>query len=279
MCCMITALSNAAEPVRRRLLTPYEAAISGTVAGMAELITGNPLQNTKIRLQQGLRPTLDPRIWYKNAALTAMCMGPTTMVQGVCNEKLKTLAGGPCLQAAAASGLASGFLAAPMDAVAQYRLTMGTSIPVSMKEAPLFKGLTATLPRELFWSSALFYLRPEWVPIIQSYVGNEKIAQGLAGASAGVLAAVVSHPCDTVATVTRQAVLQQGMPPEMLAKQKEILPPMRHELDAIKYINAMKGWRGYYPGVAFRAMRAGVGVPVIGTIYDALARHIVNRKE
>jgi len=273
MCSSISTITNGADVEPVRPLSFLEAAACGTLAGTAELITGNPLQNTKIRYQQKLPFTADPRILYKNGVLTAVCMGPTTMVQGVCNEQLTTIAGGPCWQATAASGAISGMLATPTDAIAQYRLTMNTPMVDSAKRAPIAMGAMATIPREAIWATGLFYVRPQWTRVIHQYTENETLAKVVGGMAAGSVVAVISHPCDTVATVLRQSIIQRSMLSEMIAQQKEILPFMRHELDTIRHLNA-KGLRSYYPGVVPRGVRASIAASVIGNVYDAIADHM-----
>lgn len=275
--CTTTFIFNyTSDKATQRPLTTAEAALAGTVAGCAELTIGNPLNNTKVRLQQQLAPTINPRILYKNSILTAMCLGPTTMIQGACNQALndKVFDGKPCLPSAAISGAFSGLIATPMDAIAQYRLTMETSIVKSALQAPIAKGIFATATRETMWSSGVFFIRPAFKPIIQEHIDNELTAKILSGAAVGTGVAVISHPSDTIATVLRQSAIQNKMSPEMLKKQKNILPPMRNELDTIRYIQQTQGAKGFYPGALTRATRAGIAIIVIGEVFDKTAEQL-----
>lgn len=94
---------------------------------------------------------------------------------------------------------------------------------------------------------------------VTAYMG-ENAASGMAyigaGAATGLVVATATHPVDTIKT-------------RMQADYKRTtIKTMR---DAVRTIYAERGFAGFFSGVAPRAVRAGLAIPLIGTIKQKLS--------
>ncbi|NCX93684.1 MAG: hypothetical protein EBX40_03300 [Gammaproteobacteria bacterium] len=201
------------------------------------------------------------RFFYRGAGAAISSLGPTTAVQVTVDSKLNAIAqnaGELSLFQKSALGFLSGgtgaFLASPTEMIIIEQQLRGQSLSVAFKRIlssagflGLYRGLGATALREGTWGAFLFAMVGYVKTQFEALGMSSRAAFVLAGITSGAMAAVLSHPWDTINT--RQKL---------------------HPLNAqpICFFDAYRksvehGFNGLFVGVTPRATRAAVALTLM----------------
>jgi hypothetical protein len=196
-------------------LTEVENALLGTVGGVIEVSLLQSLNYWKNALQQGMPLTLDPRKLYRGYGANCLNMGGVTCFQFVANGYVKKLVTGgenraltapEQLQAGFAAGFVSAVVCSPLELVMiQQQRKGGSILSTAAAVAPQsLRGITMCAMREGIYSAGYLgvapamreYLRANHADKFQS----EDQARFAGAICAGLSAAYLSHPFDTIKT-------------------------------------------------------------------------------
>lgn len=254
-----------------------EAAI-GTVAGAAEVTANSPLIYFKNAMQQGHKISMDPKVWYRGYGMNVTAMGPTTAIQICTDRGLETVVPGTDLYSKVARAFTAGALSATVNGpielvIRDQQEHNGTALATCKKVLSggglraFGRGWAATALREGGFATGYLVAFPmaeeaikkaqdaaqsniedPWVKAIVSHPACSYVG---AGAATGIAFAVATHPCDTVKTKL-QADYQGAL--------------FKNTQDVVRTVIAQKGVAGLFAGASPRAVRAGLAIPLIGTI-------------
>jgi hypothetical protein len=119
------------------------------------------------------------------------------------------------------------------------------------------RGWIPTALREGAFTTGYLVAFPMLEAAIKSKVDNAAVSYVGAGVATGLVVATATHPVDTIKTRMQADYA------------KTTIKNMR---DAVKMIYAERGVAGFFLGVAPRAIRAGLAIPLIGTIKKKLSK-------
>lgn len=224
------------------------AFIKGSVAGTIEVLVDQPWQNLKLLAQRGEKLTLNPCILYRGTLVNAGSMTPVTAIQVGLDWSFRhylfpqktDISNTERIGSAFVAGVGSSFVSCPAEQIVTYQNKAGGNFIaagrylVSMGSWPVFwKALQATAMREGIFAS--FFLAGK--PIIENRLdASYGLRSFIASLSAGLSAAVLSQPFDTIKT--RQQTTHSGF------------------ADAAKQIYRTQGPYGFFRG----GMMRGIGV-------------------
>lgn len=257
----------------------------GTVAGIAEICANSPLVYFKNTLQQPeLKVSINPKVWYRGFGMNVAAMGPTTAVQIGADAGLEAVMPGTDVASKVARAFSAGALSAavngPVELVIIDQQKNNRNVPDTIKQLitqggkrVIMRGWTPTAIREGAFTTGYLVAFPMAqeairgiIPsVVTTYLG-ENAASGIAyisaGAATGLAVATGTHPIDTIKT-------------RMQADYQRI--KIGNMIDAMKTIYAERGVAGFFSGVLPRAVRAGLAIPLIGTIKNKLSKATDNQ--
>lgn len=197
-------------------LSPLQNGMVGTIAGACEVMCFQPMLYCKNATQQGLALTLDPRVLYRGVVmsignmalltaaqfpLTAMFTRMLTVGESRPLEDWEQLASG------LGGGAVSGLLCCPMELVMIQQQRFGTSLigtPTKLIQADgvaaLSRGLLTSVGREGIFTMGYMGLGPLLARKLRSYEVECTTAKIFGAIGAGMFAATLSHPVDTIKT-------------------------------------------------------------------------------
>lgn len=239
-------------------LTVMENALVGICAGAIEVTLLQPMLYCKNATQQKLPFTLNPRILYRGLVMSVTNMAVLTGVQfpltGLSQklilggQKNKELTDSEKIAAGFMGGALSGILCGPMELIMiQQQRFGGTLIHtparlVNTFGAPqLFRGLVTSCGREGLFTAGYMGIGPVFAEKIEKNYGfGTYISKILGACGAGLVAATLSHPMDTVKTC------MQG---DVERKRYGSLT------ETARSIHAENGFGGFFRGWAWRTGR------------------------
>ena len=166
--------------------------------------------------QQGIPLTLNPAVLYRGIGVSVGNMVVLTGAQFPLSGAVgKTITGGADrplsrgekVAAGFTGGGISGFLCAPMELIMIQQQRFGTSMLgaasriVSEKGIlGLFRGLETSCGREGLFAAGYLGLGPAFADMLRTSYGMGETADFAGAAGAGMIAATLSHPLDTIKT-------------------------------------------------------------------------------
>eukprot|EP01061_Rhynchopus_euleeides_P016148 TRINITY_DN27333_c5_g1_i1.p1 TRINITY_DN27333_c5_g1~~TRINITY_DN27333_c5_g1_i1.p1 ORF type:complete len:306 (+),score=97.69 TRINITY_DN27333_c5_g1_i1:87-920(+) len=198
-------------------LTPLQNTGLGIVCGCIEVVIMQPTLYCKNASQQGLPFSLSPKVLYRGLGVSVLNMGIATGLQfpltGAVSSLIKlgedrNLTGGERIAAGLVGGMLSGTVCSPMELTMIQQQRTGRSLA----EVPrgviselgvkgMLRGLSMTSGREGMYTAGYLGIGPVLTGVLQESYGLAAPTAKAAGAIvAGVVAASVSHPMDTIKT-------------------------------------------------------------------------------
>ncbi|KAJ8604972.1 hypothetical protein CTAYLR_006904 [Chrysophaeum taylorii] len=200
--------------VRLQRMSPVENGMLGVAAGVIEVCLLQPILYWKNAAQQKLPFTLNPRLLYRGlstsvanmAVLTGLQFPLTGMVTKVITGgQERQMTGVETIGAAFAGGALSGIACGPMELVMIQQQRFGGSILAApYRIASTFgpfafgRGLTMSCGREGMYTAGVLGMCPVFLKELEDKGVSHSAAKVLAPIGAGVIAATVSHPMDTI---------------------------------------------------------------------------------
>jgi len=198
-------------------LTVFENFGLGAVAGTIEVVLLQPMLYCKNATQQKLPLTLDPRVLYRGigvsvgnmVALTGAQFPLTGMVsRAITGGKDRSLGKGEKIMAGFAGGAISGLVCAPMELLLIQQQRFGGTLPSTASRIvrdhgplTLFRGLSTSCGREGIFTAGYLGMGPVFAEQLEVQYGVSSQTANFAGAcGAGMIAATLSHPLDTIKT-------------------------------------------------------------------------------
>jgi hypothetical protein len=279
-------ISCSAENTNHAYEFAKKAAI-GTVAGTAEICINSPLIYFKNTLQQpGAIISPNPKDWYRGFGMNCAAMGPTTAMQTGINAGLEGVIPGADMGSKIMRAFIAGALSATVNAPVELAIihqqknktgameTVKTLLAHGGKRV-ITRGWVPTGIREGAFTTGYLVAFPLVEEAIKNGLNNSvNIAMGThatngiayvgAGAITGLTVAGITHPCDTIKT--RMQVDYTRM-------------TLKNMRDATRVIYAERGFGGFFSGVAPRAVRAGLAIPLLGTIQKKLSAQLDNSEK
>ena len=203
---------------RRRALERHEEAVIGAAVGSCEVLIMQPTNYWKTELQQGrfdLARAIRPRYAYRGTMIAATSIAPITAIQfcvnGACLSALDSDAAvSPfvSLLCGVTAGIASATVQSPSQLVEiNQQKHGGTMVSIARRvvqthgTGTLWRGFSMTAAREGIFCCAYISLAPL---LGQAFHNRSSLGEGIstmAGALvAGTVAAVLTHPADTLKT-------------------------------------------------------------------------------
>ena len=260
-------------------LTTMEDLYVGGLSGVTMILTTMPVLTWKFCIQTGTPFPTALGGWYRGVLVQASSIAPVTAVQFLFNGALKKMISGASplssrmkrelttverLVAGLGAGVVSAVLLSPVDMLTIQQQKLGLSLMGSLQyilveagPVELWRGVVATAAREGIYVAGMFGL----TPVIGEYLTkNVKrlqkqavLANALSACAAGVVAALLSHPMDTVKSCL-QADLFGTTYTNILRTMAVILQ------DA--------GWGGLYVGVVPRTLMTVIAFYISTTLHQ-----------
>jgi solute carrier family 25 citrate transporter 1 len=248
--------------------TIAHAIFAGSVAGAAEVCsTGQILWSLKTRAQNNRPFTLNPWELARGMPLNALSMVPITALQVGFNQLIYqvyfqngSLSDSERITTAFTAGVIAASVAGPTEMVMthhrkdEYFHQAFNNFAQKYSVRTFCTGLTGTAIRDGFFSAAYLAGTPLLYNHIKQYCDSERKATVLANGTSGVLAAVLSHPFDTIKS------RQQSEMPGTHAK----------FLSTANNIFAKTGFQGFFAGGLWRGARVVTAVATIGYVTNAV---------
>ena len=249
-----------------KLLSPVQNASLGGIAGTIEVIILQPMLYCKNATQQKLPLTLDPRVLYRGIGVSIGNMVVLTGVQfpltGMVSRTItggqdRDLSKGEKVVAGFTGGAISGFVCAPMELIMIQQQRFGTSMlaaasRIVSEKGPLalFRGLETSCGREGLFTAGYLGMGPVFAEQLQAKYGLSASTSNFAGAAgAGMIAATLSHPLDTIKTCM-QGDIERATYSDFMGTARTLLA----EAGPLRFFN---GW-------AFRTTRMICAIWLIG---------------
>lgn len=240
----------------------------GSVAGTVEICANSPLVYYKNMWQQSLKATHHPKVWYRGFGMNCASMGPTTSAQIAADAGLETVIPGDDVFSKVARAFSAGALSAavngPVESVIidQQKNNGGAAETIKKLidqggKRVIVRGWTPTAIREGAFTTGYLVAFPMVEDAIKSKVDNAFVAYVGAGATTGIVVATATQPIDNIKTLMQADY------------QRKSFKTMG---DVARHIYAEGGVAGFFAGVTPRAVRAGLAIPLIGTIKRMLTK-------
>jgi hypothetical protein len=240
----------------------------GSAAGTLEVLVNSPFIYSKNMWQQGLKPSVNPYVWYRGLGMNLAAMGPTTGAQIGADNALEAVIPGTDSMSKVARAFSAGALSAavngPVELVIIDQQKNNGGVTATIKKliaeggkGVVMRGWIPTALREGAFTTGYLVAFPMLEAAIKSKVDNAAVSYVGAGVATGLVVATATHPVDTIKTRMQADYA------------KTTIKNMR---DAVKMIYAERGVAGFFLGVAPRAIRAGLAIPLIGTIKKKLSK-------
>lgn len=265
----------------------------GSVAGGMEVLCNHPLFVLKFRIQVAKtaskiasKTALDivkelarnPRQLTVGMLPNMTSMIPITAIQVSLNNLLKEtfFEGNPSLDMKAnitcafIAGIGSSLVSSPTEMIMGYQTELKQPFFGVMQHIvherslrALYAGLSATACREGLFTVGFLGLMPYFKEQMQPWFTHHKyLTTLLAGTGAGVIAALTSHPFDTIKT--RQQTLRLTQPENMVS--------------ATKNIYSKSGVVGFFSGGGPRTVRVVSAITLIGFVNELLTQWLEQHK-
>lgn len=198
-------------------LSAAQNASVGAIAGTIEVVILQPMLYCKNATQQKLPLTLDPRVLYRGIGVSIGNMIVLTGAQfpltaGVSRTITggvdRPLSKGEQVLAAFSGGALSGIVCAPMELIMIQQQRKGTSLVEATRRIvsergplTLFRGLETSCGREGLFTAGYLGMGPVFAEALRKNYDMSTATSNFAGAAgAGMIAATLSHPLDTIKT-------------------------------------------------------------------------------
>jgi hypothetical protein len=188
----------------------------GVVSGAIEVIILQPMLYCKNATQQGLKLSLDPRVLYRGigmsvtnmSILTGLQFPLTGMVANVMTGGAnRQMSGSEQIGAGFLGGAISGLACAPMElSMIQQQRFGGSLLGTPMRIVSefglltLMRGLVTSCGREGLFTAGVLGIAPVFANTLKEDYGFNELAKPCGAVGAGVVAATLSHPLDTIKT-------------------------------------------------------------------------------
>ncbi len=260
-------------------LSSNQTSFLGLLAGAIEVTLLQPILYCKNTVQQNIKITLNPRVMYRGLSVSILNMSICTGIQFPLTSMItKTITGGKArrltsseqLIASFSGGFLSGVVGGPLELILIQQQRFGGNIlkvPATLVKnfGPTVIGRAMHLcsGREGLWCAGYLGI----TPVLSRYLNEvhnvkETTAKIYASVVAGLIAAPLSHPLDTMKT------------------------GMQGDVQRTKYGSTMEtyrrmydkegGPRRFFNGLFFRAFRMVLGIYIINECKLRLAPLIFN---
>jgi hypothetical protein len=175
--------------------------------------------------QQGIALTLSPAVLYRGVGVSIGNMVVLTGAQfplsgavgnAITGGEDRPLGRGEKIASGFAGGALSGFLCAPMELVMIQQQRFGTSMTEAASRIvqergvlTLLRGLETSCGREGLFAAGYLGLGPVFADYLRSNYGMGGGADFAGAAGAGMIAATLSHPLDTIKTCMQGDIERQ----------------------------------------------------------------------
>ena len=178
-----------------------------------------PMLYCKNAVQQGLPLTLNPMVLYRGVSVSIINMSILTGVQfpmaGAIGRLLtggvdRPLGDAEKIGAGLGSGIMSGFVCGPMELIMIQQQRFGSSLfgatqrvlsEFGLLGGGLYRGLSMSCGREGAFTAGYLGLGPVFAASLKERkVVDDKLADFAGASGAGMIAATISHPLDTIKT-------------------------------------------------------------------------------
>jgi len=267
-------------------LAPLENLSVGVASGTIEVCLLQPMLYCKNAAQQGLPLTLNPAVLYRGISMSVVNMSILTGVQfplmgavsrAVAQGEERKLTGSEQVGAGFIAGALSGFVCAPMELIMIQQQRNGGSmfsqagrVLGEFGVTGLFRGLACSCGREGLFTAGYLGAAPVIAEKLKNDFGIEgKIGSFLGACCAGIVAASLSHPLDTVKTC-----LQGDIAGERYKSMPQTFSELAKEGGVPRFLN---GW-------SWRTGRMICAIWIMGQCKDVLAplffpHHFVKNKD
>ena len=198
-------------------LNPNETTFLGIMSGCVEIMLLQPILYCKNAAQQNLKLTLDPRVLYRGLSVSIINMGVATGLQfsftakitkAMTKGEVRKLTGAELLMSSFSGGFLSGLVGGPLELVLIQQQRFGGSlakVPIELIKSyglpVLTRGMILTSFREGLFCAGYLGM----TPLLSRYFNEkhnikESSAKIYASIIAGLIAAPLSHPFDTLKT-------------------------------------------------------------------------------
>mmetsp|Transcript_13494 Transcript_13494/g.40176 ORF Transcript_13494/g.40176 Transcript_13494/m.40176 type:complete len:276 (+) Transcript_13494:181-1008(+) len=196
-------------------MSPMENAITGMSAGVIEVVLLQPILYWKNATQQGLPLGFtNPRLWYRGLSTSVVNMATLTGLQFPLTSSVanvftggvdRPLGDGEKIGAAFCGGFLSGLACGPFEFTMIQQQRFGGSIvgtPARLIStfgvSSMSRGLGVSCIREGVFTGGVLGLCPVIVGKLKAQGYGDAEAKAAGSIGAGVCAATISHPVDTV---------------------------------------------------------------------------------
>lgn len=242
----------------------------GYVSGLTRVMFTHPIWSMKVRNQQDLPLTLNPRTLYQGVGVSAVTYPLTVIIQLELNQFLQQAHTSPPNKQqqvchAFIAGIGASLVNCPLEyGVIQQGLTKKSfqeSTAHILKNHGLkcfFTGQIATTLRDGSFGT-FFLVAPRLLEqYIKPYIEQEDVKSWIAGSISGAGAALFTQPFDTIKTI------QQSAPKALSSTQ------------AIKNIYRNYGPLGFFKGGTERGAMIITSISVLNTTRNALERALAD---
>lgn len=198
-------------------LSSAENAMVGVGAGIIEVTILQPMLYWKNATQQKLQLTFNPRTIYRGLTMSITNMGILTGLQfPLSNAVAMTLTGGEkrrlssfeSISSSFIGGMVSGLVCCPMELVMVQQQRFGGSVVSTPSRlinshgiTILSRGLITSCGREALFTAGYLGIGPSFSrELREKYDFSPGNAKLLGAIGAGIIAATLSHPLDTIKT-------------------------------------------------------------------------------
>ncbi|MDF1683651.1 MAG: solute carrier family 25 protein [Legionellaceae bacterium] len=242
----------------------------GYASGLTRVMFTHPVWSMKVRAQQTLPFTLDPRILYKGVGVSAVTYPLTVIIQIELNQFLQQACSTPPSKfqqvgSAFLAGIGASLINCPIEySVIQQGLAKKSfyeSTAHILKTYGVKRFFTAQLATTLRDSpfGAFFLAAPPFIePYIQPYIKQREVTSWIAGSISGAGATLFTQPFDTVKTIQQSA--------------SEALSCTQ----AIQKIYKNHGVLGFFKGGTERGAMVMTSIAVLNTTRNALERALAD---
>ena len=258
-------------------MSPIEDLLVGASAGVLKILVAMPLLTWKFCAQAGSPLPVHLPDWYRGIVVQATAVAPIASLQMLVNGTLQKVLSGASplsaklkrelttlerLLAALGAGIVSAVIHSPVDLLTIQQQQLGMSLAscasrIMQDYGPLgfVRGLGAMAVREGIFTLGMFGLTPIFSEALQKNIkrlkSNTVLANLLGSLGAGITAALLTHPMDTVKTQ-----IQNDM---MGVTYKNIL-------NTLNLLVESKGWGALYIGSIPRTLMICVAFFIVNML-------------
>lgn len=264
----------------------YQSTITGGLAGATEVLVDHPLWTLKTRFQNSDIPkqsklTANPKVLYRGLVPNMLSMVPISALQVICAESTKavikkdnddeSMSDLIDLFASCLGGAFSANVSGPTELIMarqkekQGFISTASNMVKQHGISSLTKGLLGTACRDSIFTGGYLFGVPYLKNKLKPYT-SDQVATVVSGVGAGVSAAVLSHPFDTVKTA------QQTAPNAFESKS------MTSMWNMAKTILKKDGIKGFYKGGVPRTVRVVSAVTLMGNVNETIGTWLGSKK-